>query len=73
MADRSCRPHRSPRRPPQPVVRRIVHLRRKQRLGPVEIAARVGVAPATAHHVLRRCRPNRLSRVDRVTGDPIRR
>jgi hypothetical protein len=55
------------------VVRRIVHLRRKQRLGPVEIAARVGDAPATAHHVLRRCRPNRLSHVDRVTGDPIRR
>ncbi len=27
MADRSSRPHRAPRRTPQPAVRRIVHLR----------------------------------------------
>jgi transposase InsO family protein len=73
MTDRSSRPHRSPRRTPQPVVRRIVHLRWKQRLGPVEIAARVGVAPSTAHQVLRRCRLHRLSHVDRVTGEPVRR
>jgi transposase InsO family protein len=73
MTDRSSRPHRSPRRTPAPVVRQIVHLRWKQRLGPVEIAARVGVAPSTAHQVLRRCRLHRLSHVDRVTGEPIRR
>jgi transposase InsO family protein len=73
MADRSSRPHSSPRRTPAPVVRRIVHLRWKQRLGPVAIADRVGVAPSTAHAVLRRCRINRLSHVDRATGEPIRR
>jgi transposase InsO family protein len=73
MTDRSSRPHRSPRRTPAPVVRQIVHLRWKQRLGPVEIAARVGVAPSTAYQVLRRCRLHRLSHVDRVTGEPIRR
>jgi len=73
MGDRSSRPHHSPRRTPQPVVRRIVHLRWKQRLGPVEIAARVGVAPSTAHQVLRRCRLHRLSHVDRATGEPVRR
>ena len=73
MADRSSRPHSSPRRTPQPVVRKIVHLRWKQRLGPVAIADRVGVAPSTAHAVLRRCRLNRLSHVDRATGEPIRR
>jgi transposase InsO family protein len=73
MTDRSSRPHRSPRRTPQPVVRQIVHLWWKQRLGPVEIAARVGVAPSTAHQVLRRCRLHRLSHVDRLTGEPIRR
>ena len=73
MADRSSRPHHSPRRTPQPVVRRIVHLRWKQRLGPVEIAARVGVAPSTAHQVLRRCRLHRLSHLDRATGEPVRR
>ena len=73
MADRSSRPHRSPRRTPAPVVRKIVHLRWKQRLGPVVIADRVGVAPSTAHAVLRRVRLNRLSHVDRATGEPIRR
>jgi transposase InsO family protein len=73
MVDRSSRPHSSPRRTPQPVVRKIVHLRWKQRLGPVAIADRVGCAPSTAHAVLRRCRINRLSHVDRATGEPIRR
>ena len=73
MADRSSRPQRSPRRTPQPIVRKIVHLRWKQRLGPVAIGDRVGCAPSTAHAVLRRCRLNRLSHVDRATGEPIRR
>jgi transposase InsO family protein len=39
----------------------------------VEIGSRVGVAPSTVHSVLRRCRINRLSLVDRATGEPIRR
>ena len=73
MADRSSRPHHSPRATPAPTVRKIVHLRWKQRLGPVAIAAQVGVAPSTAHQVLRRCRINRLSHVDRATGEPVRR
>jgi hypothetical protein len=55
------------------VVRKIVHLRWKQWLGPVEIGVRVGVAASTVHAVLRRCRINRLSHVDRATGEPIRR
>ncbi len=73
MADGSSRPHRSPNRTPAPVVRRIVHLRWKQRLGPVQIADRVGCAPSTVHAVLVRCRLNRLTHVDRATGEPIRR
>jgi transposase InsO family protein len=73
MTDRSSRPHHSPRTTPAPMVRKIVHLRWKQRLGPVEIAARVGCAPSTAHQVLRRCRISRLTHVDRVTGEPVRR
>jgi transposase len=32
MVDRSSRPHRQPNRTPVPVVRKIVHLRWKQRL-----------------------------------------
>ena len=73
MSDASSRPHRSPNRTPEPVVRKIVHLRWKQRLGPVQIADRVGLAPSTVHAVLVRCRLNRLSHVDRATGEPIRR
>jgi len=73
MRDRSSRPHRSPARTPQPVVRKIVHLRWKQRLGPVQIAGRLGMAASTVHAVLTRCRVNRLSHIDRATGEPIRR
>jgi transposase InsO family protein len=73
MVDRSSRPDRSPGRTPQPVVRQVVHLRWKQRLGPVAIAGRVGLAPSTVHRILVRCRINRLWHVDRVTGEPIRR
>ena len=73
MEDRSSRPHCCPRRTPQPVVRKIVHLRWKKRLGPVQIADRLGLAASTVHAVLVRCRLNRLSHVDRATGEPIRR
>src|SRR3712207_326303 len=73
MQDHSSRPHSCPRRTPRPVVRRIVHLRWKKRLGPVAIADRLGLAASTVHAVLVRCRLNRLSHVDRATGEPIRR
>jgi transposase InsO family protein len=73
MADRSSRPRRQPNRTPEPVVRKIAHLRWKQRLGPVAIGDRLGVAASTVHAVLTRCRLNRLSHVDRKTGEPIRR
>ena len=45
MADRSSRPRTSPSRTPQPVVRRIVALRWRKRLGPVQIAGRLGGLP----------------------------
>jgi transposase InsO family protein len=73
MVDRSCRPHRSPRRTPAPVVRKIVHLRWRRRMGPVGIAAELGLAPSTVHAVLVRCRLNRLSHLDRRAREPIRR
>ena len=73
MADASSRPHQSPNRTPAPVVRKIVHLRWKHRLGPVQIGDRVGLAPSTVHAVLVRCRLNRLTHLDRATGEPIRR
>ena len=73
MADRSSRPHRCPTRTAPPLVRKIVHLRWKQRLGPVGIAAQLGMPASTVHAVLVRCRLNRLWHVDRRTGEPIRR
>jgi transposase InsO family protein len=73
MADRSSRPHCSPNRTPEQVKRQIVRLRWRKRLGPVQIAGQLGVPASTVHAVLVRCRINRLSHIDRVTGEPIRR
>jgi transposase InsO family protein len=73
MVDRSSRPHHSPQRTPTPVVRKVVHLRWTQRLGPAQIAARVGLAASTVHAVLVRCRISRLRDLDRATGQPVRR
>jgi hypothetical protein len=72
MDDRSSRPHHSPNKAPAPVVRRIVHHRIKKRLGPVQIAPLVGVAPSTVHRVLTRCGLQRLAWLDRATGVPVR-
>ena len=73
MVDRSSRPHRSPTRTKPKVVRQIVDIRWRHRLGPVQIAGRLGMPASTVHAVLIRCRINRLSRIDRVTGEPLRR
>ena len=73
MNDRSSRPHHQPNRTPAPAVRKIVHLRWKQRLGPVQIGDRLGMPSSTVHAVLVRCRLNRLAHIDRATGEPIRR
>jgi transposase InsO family protein len=73
MIDRSSRPHRSPNRTPQHLVRKIVHLRWKKRLGPVAIGAKLAIPASTVHVVLVRCRLNRLHHVDVRTGEPIRR
>jgi transposase InsO family protein len=73
MRDRSSRPHVTPNRARPEVVRAIVALRWRQRLGPVQIGGRLGLAASTVHAVLVRCRINRLSHIDRVTGEPLRR
>jgi transposase InsO family protein len=71
--DRSSRPHRSPNRTSPELVRKIVHLRWKKRLGPVAIGAKLSVPASTVHAVLVRVRLNRLHHVDVRTGEPIRR
>lgn len=73
MSDRSSRAHRHPNRTPQARVKKIVHLRWKQRLSPIEIGTKLHMPASTVHAVLVRCRLNRLSHVDRRTGEPVRR
>ena len=73
MVDRSSRPYRSPTKTSPQVMRRIVDVRWRHRLGPVQIAGQLGMPASTVHAVLTRCRINRLSYIDRVTGEPLRR
>lgn len=73
MTDRSSRPHVSPTKTVPAMMRQIVDMRWRKRLGPVQIGGRLGMPASTVHAVLTRCRINRLSSIDRVTGEPIRR
>jgi len=73
MGDRSSRPHSCPSKTPEKVMKQIVALRWRKRLGPVQIAGRLNMPASTVHAVLVRCRVNRLRYIDRVTGEPIRR
>jgi transposase InsO family protein len=62
-----------PTKTPPETVKRIVKIRWRRRLGPVQIAGELGIPASTVHAVLVRARINRLSHIDRVTGEPIRR
>lgn len=73
MNDRSSARRTQHAKTRPPVVRKIVHLRWKQRLGPAQIGAQLSMPASTVHAVLMRCRLNRLSHIDRVTGEPARR
>lgn len=73
MADRSSRPHLSPRRTPTRTERRIIKVRVLRRWGPARIAYLLDLNPATVHRVLTRYRIARLSHLDRATGRVIRR
>jgi transposase InsO family protein len=73
MNDRSSARHSQHAKTPEPLKRKIVHLRLKQRLGPVPIAAKLNMSASTVHAVLVRCRLSRLTYIDRVTGEPARR
>lgn len=73
MRDRSSAPRRQARKTPPRLVRRIVRARLRHRMGPVQIADLTGLPASTVHAVLVRCRINRLTYLDRVTGERIRR
>jgi transposase InsO family protein len=73
MADRSSRPHHSPRRTPTRLERRIIGVRVTRRWGPARIGYLLGVHPSTVHRVLTRYGLARLRWLDRPTGHVIRR
>lgn len=73
MEDRSSRPKTSPSKTSKTITKRCVSLRLRLREGPVQLAARLGIAPSTVHRILKAGRLNRLAYVDRATGEPIRR
>jgi transposase InsO family protein len=73
LRDRSSRPHRSPRRTALHVERRVERLRRRERLGPLRIAQRLGLATSTVYRVLCRLGLRHLRWLDRPTGEVIRR
>jgi transposase InsO family protein len=73
MADRSSRPHVSPRRTPTRTERRIIKVRVIRRWGPARIGFLLGLQPSTVHRVLSRFGLGRLRWLDRATGRVIRR
>jgi transposase len=60
MLDRSSRPKSSPNRTSRSTMKRCVSLRIRLREGPVQLAARLGIAPSTVHRILTSAGLNRL-------------
>lgn len=73
LEDRSSRPRRSPRRLAIGRERAVERLRRREKLGPARIGARLGLPTSTVYRVLRRLGLHRLRWLDRPTGIVIRR
>jgi len=61
FSDRSCRPHRSPRRSSAALEGTVLALRMDTRDGPDRIGPQLGVHPSTVHRILRRHDAQRLS------------
>ena len=72
LADRSSRPHTSPRRTAAEVEDRIIDLRSRERRGPAWIGAELGVPPRTVSRVLVRRGQPRLAALDPMTGEVLR-
>lgn len=73
LVDRSSRPKSCPHQTLPVIEAQIEELRRTLKLGPARIGYRLGVPPSTVHRVLARLGINRLSWMDRPTGQVIRR
>jgi transposase InsO family protein len=72
LQDRSSRPHSMPTKTSSQVEAAIVALRVRERLGPDELGARLGVPARTVSRVLARHQVPRLSMLDPITGQVIR-
>ena len=73
MEDRSSRARTSPSKASVDTTKRCVSLRIRLREGPVQLASRLGISPSTVPRILTTARLNRLSYLDRATGELVRR
>jgi transposase InsO family protein len=72
LHDRSSRPHTTPTRTSPQLEQAIIELRRRQRCGPAEIGAQLGVPARTVSRVLARHRVPHLAALDPITGAVIK-
>ena len=72
LLDRSCRPHRSPRRLSPEAEQRIIRTRVRRRYGPHRLAPLLGHPRSTIGKVLARHGYGRLADADKPTGVPVR-
>jgi transposase InsO family protein len=72
LGDRSSRPHRCPQRTPSAVEAQVLGERRRLRIGPDDLAARLGLAPVTVWRVLRRHGCSRMADYDRTHTVAVR-
>lgn len=72
LAERSSRPHRSPRAPRRVTVERILAARIETGYGPHRLAYLTGRPRSTIGDVLRRAGMSRLDHGDKLTGAPVR-
>ncbi|WP_156401830.1 IS481 family transposase [Agromyces sp. Soil535] len=72
LRDRSSRPHRCPRRTRPEAEAAVLAVRRVERVGREEIAARTGVPARTVSRILARHGVPHLSRLDPISGQLIR-
>ncbi len=72
LLDRSCRPHRSPRRLSPEAEQRIIRTRVRRRYGPHRLAPLLGHPRSTIGKVLARHGFGRLADADKPTGVPVR-
>jgi transposase InsO family protein len=72
LLDRSSRPHHTPHALHADRVRKVLNARRRDKTGPHQLAAKLGLPRSTVYAVLRRHGVSRLTDLDRPTAKPIR-